>query len=73
MATRKEEDAEYYDNIQDNLESVYDETTIVKDWVENKEAFIRDIMDLIKASYGAGYDSALYDVGKAARELSYEQ
>lgn len=69
--TRKQEDAEYFAEIETNLSEVYDTTTIVKEWIHNKEQFIHDIMDLIKASYEAGYDSALYDGQKALRSLEY--
>lgn len=68
---RKTEDAEYFAEIEVNLADVYDTCTIVDEWKKSKTQFVHDIMDLVKASYEAGYDSAIYDGQKALGKLGY--
>jgi hypothetical protein len=69
--TRKQEDAEYFAEIEANLSLLHDETNLIQEWKDNKDVFLRNLLELIQASYEAGYDSGLYDVHKAVQELGY--
>lgn len=68
---RKQEDAEYFAEIETGVSDAYTEGKILEAWADSKETFVSDIMDLIKASYEAGYDSAIYDGQKALGKLGY--
>lgn len=61
---------EYFDNVKQALAEVFraSENIISERW-RDEDTFIADQMDLVKASYAAGYLDALDDLRTKAGEL----
>lgn len=61
---------DYWADVEDALRTLHDcAKHVIAGWVDDEDGFAKDVMDLSKASYEAGYLDAIEDVNKAVRKV----